>query len=252
MNIKKQIYDMDAMEAMKVPKLKLDDTFLFRCKACGRCCQNRGDITLVPFDVFRLAGYFGRTPAEIIKRYCDRFEGENSRMPLVALRMEPPKRACPFLRNKRCSVHKAKPGVCRMYPLARIYDLESTAKFYQIQTSCSHDPNSLTVREWIADFADDDNEWAGRLWNDTMLPLSAALQPKSSSLSLQQRDEMMGVIFQQLYLHYDTTMEFAPQLAENSETLRHVLLGEYGLKVLTMVEYATMAKEELAKTGISL
>lgn len=246
----KQIYEMDALEALKVPKLSPDDTFLFRCRACGKCCQNRSDITLLAFDVYRLARYLGRTPAEIIGRYCERFEGENSGLPLVALCMEPPKRACPFLRNKRCSVHKAKPGVCRMYPLARVYELESPAKYYQIQTSCNHDPDTLTVREWIGEFADEENERAGRLWNGTVMPLSAAVHRFSGSRG--QRDEMRDVIFRQLYLGYDPGREFIPQFEENTENLRRVLLESFGLKVQTMAEYAVTTKEALAKEGIFL
>jgi len=250
--INKQIYDMSAQEALKVPKLTLDDTFPFSCKACGRCCQNRDDITLFALDVYRLAGYFGRTPAEIIERYCDRFVGENSRLPLVVLRMVPPKQACPFLRNKRCSVHSAKPGSCRMYPLARVYELEGPAKFHQIQASCNHEPNTLTVREWIAEFADEENQRAGRLWNDILFPLTAAIHPNRFSCSREQRSEMQDVIFHHLYLQYDPAKEFLPQLTENAENLRQILLERFGLKVQTMAEYVVTTKEELAEQGIIL
>ena len=52
-------------------KLGLDDTFQFRCKGCGKCCTHREDVLLTAYDLFRIARYFGRSPAEILSRYCE-------------------------------------------------------------------------------------------------------------------------------------------------------------------------------------
>ena len=30
----------------------LDDSFGFKCQQCGKCCMNRNDIILNPFDIF--------------------------------------------------------------------------------------------------------------------------------------------------------------------------------------------------------
>ena len=38
---------------MEKMKLGADDTFRFSCKQCGKCCINRDDIILTPFDLFR-------------------------------------------------------------------------------------------------------------------------------------------------------------------------------------------------------
>lgn len=252
MNPKKQIYNMSAEDALETPKLGLDDTFQFHCKACGRCCKNREDIILSSFDVYRLARYFGRSMKDIVDRYCDVAVGASTCLPIVSLCMQPPKRACPFLRNKRCGVHSVKPSNCRMYPLARIYELDKPAKFYQIDASCHHDAEPLTVRNWIAEFADDEIGQIGRLWNDVCIPLSASFNPIVFSCSKEVRSEVFDEIFSYLYIQYDPSKEYTRQLVDNNAALRHLLLEKYDLEVSTMAEYSAKMREELSKQGIQI
>lgn len=100
-------------------KIGLDDEFRFRCTMCGKCCRNRHDILLNPYDLFRLSVGLDMKPLEICKRYCHVYAGETSRIPIVRLLPVGVDERCPFLLGNRCSVNSFKPNVCALFPLGR-------------------------------------------------------------------------------------------------------------------------------------
>jgi integrase len=65
-----------------------DDTFEFGCDRCGKCCRNRNDILLNPMDVYRMAKYLKITPKELVGTYCERYQGETSRIVVVHTKEE--------------------------------------------------------------------------------------------------------------------------------------------------------------------
>ena len=42
------------VQELKRKKLNPEDKFRFKCRACGKCCKNRHDIILPPYDIWRL------------------------------------------------------------------------------------------------------------------------------------------------------------------------------------------------------
>ena len=105
-------------------QIGLDDTFRFRCTMCGKCCRNREDILLNPFDLYRLAKGLGIAPEEVVDKYCDVYIGNSSRFPIVRLNSVGVDKRCPFLEGNRCSVHHVKPTVCALFPLGRYVKCE--------------------------------------------------------------------------------------------------------------------------------
>lgn len=242
--MKKQIQEMSPKEIEHLQTLKLDDTFSFTCKACGKCCKNREDIILTPFDVFRIAGYLGRTPEEIITRYCKVYEGQDSHFPIVWLAPLPPDNSCPFLRNKKCIVHTAKPVVCRVYPLARIFQASGCSKYYLNGSSCCHEPKLVTVREWLGDVATEESERAGRLWTDGLMCLLSAIHPEKLSCSEAERNEILLNVFRCLWLPYDINAAFTPQLERNLHFLRKYLQKHFDVKVPQPEDFLQSLKGE--------
>lgn len=218
----KSIKDMPGEELENLHTLGLDDTFDFRCTACGKCCKHREDIILTPYDTFRLAEFFGRTPQEIIERYCEVYEGADSHFPVVHVPPVPPDNACPFLRNRKCVVHAKKPVLCRVYPLARILG-EGNPKYYFNGASCKHEPRTVTVRDWIADVASGEAEHAGTLWRDVILAIYPVIQPDKLNCSPAFRQKLIGILITGLWLHYDMRRSFAEQLERNFQDMREVL-----------------------------
>jgi Fe-S-cluster containining protein len=205
------IKNMTSDEILNLPTLSFDDFFEFTCKACGKCCKRREDILLSPYDLFRIAVYFNRTPQEILERYCECYTGGTSHFPVVRLLPVPPDNSCPFLRNKKCSIHAKKPAVCRVFPLARMFTSEGQSRYIFNGSGCKHEPNPVTVREWIADFAEDEAEEAGQVWRDALI----SLYPKIMGQAL-------PVMVGGLWLAYDIVQPFVPQLKANVQRIERI------------------------------
>lgn len=194
-----------------------DDTFYFTCKACGKCCKHREDILLNPYDLFRIASYLGRTPREIIQRYCEGYEGHTSHFPVVRVVPVPPDNAYPFLRNKKCAVYAKKPTVCRVHPLARMFTEEGASKYLMNGSNCRYEPTPITVREWIADIASEEAKQAGRAWTRIVTFTLPQLQPGKFKVSAEERRNLFEFVIESLWLVYDTEKPFLPQLERNFE-----------------------------------
>jgi Fe-S-cluster containining protein len=86
------------------------------CKAgCGTCCH-LGKIDARAHEVFALADWIQRNfSAEEIARVLERAEAHAEAVaPLTLEQHLRTVRACPLLRDMRCSAHAARPGVCRI------------------------------------------------------------------------------------------------------------------------------------------
>ncbi len=90
-------------------KIYRDTAFSFSCEACGRCCHDK-KIQLNPYEIVRTADYLGIGTGEFLAKYMKTDE--------PFLKMQP-SRACVFLVAGRCTVHPARPLVCRLYPLGQ-------------------------------------------------------------------------------------------------------------------------------------
>ena len=104
-----------------------NDEFEFTCDQCGRCCRNREDIIITPFDLYHLVRATGKSAKEVIAKYGNMYVGSNSNLPLIQFRYreEPDgSTTCYFLGRKDgkyiCRVHEDKPCVCRTFPLGKM------------------------------------------------------------------------------------------------------------------------------------
>lgn len=84
------------LDLLEKKKIGLDDRFTFQCKGCGKCCRNLYDLALVPYDIYRIAKYLGRSMWEILERYTEHNLGGNSHLPVISPKLLPPYNACLF------------------------------------------------------------------------------------------------------------------------------------------------------------
>lgn len=140
-----------------------DEHFRFHCKQCGKCCINREDILLNPKDLYNISKELGLAPRDTIAQYCEVYLGQNSRIPIVRLKPRGSIKRCPLLRDRKCSVHNAKPTVCALFPLGRSIKLDAKetdpnaierARIQYIINSieCGDRSEEHTVREWVESF----------------------------------------------------------------------------------------------------
>lgn len=119
------------------------------CRGKASCCHGMGNsIVLDPYDIYR-----------ILKNLDVRFEallGDKIELNLVDgiilpnLKMSGKDEACEFLnQNGRCSIHQSRPGICRIFPLGRIYENRSFKYFHQIN-ECPNTSNTMVrINKWI-------------------------------------------------------------------------------------------------------
>ena len=109
------------LDSLESRILDADDIFAFRCRSCGKCCKQREDLLLTSRDLFNIAKKLGIRLTDVIQTHCTLYIGHDSGLPLVQLQPVGAAKACPLLVGTKCSVHDAKPAICALYPLGRIY-----------------------------------------------------------------------------------------------------------------------------------
>ena len=215
-------------------KIGLDDTFSFGCTMCGKCCINREDILLNPKDVYNIAGKLNITPTEVLKEYCEAYVGEDSRMPIVRLQPRGIVKRCPFLRDRKCSIHEAKPTVCATFPIGRclVNDTDKSGSFkpddiiYILNDHrCGNNSEKHTVREWLDRFNIPLNDEFFIKWQKTVLGTSDILRKLEKIMEPDTMHTIWNIALLMLYVDYDTKEEFMLQFEQNRERLS-VQLGE--------------------------
>ena len=59
------------------------------------------------------------------------------------------KDVCPFLKEKRCSIHSFRPGICRVFPLGRIYEENRLDYFLQVDGCAKENRSKIKVSKWL-------------------------------------------------------------------------------------------------------
>ena len=209
--------------------LGMDDTFQFKCRECGKCCQNREDIMLTARDLHRMAAELGRTMEYIVRRYCEVYIGESSRIPIVRLKPSGINRVCPLLRGKRCLVHKSKPTICALYPLGRaiLFDPAdigapgSKLVYFHQPTSCGEKTQPHTVSGWLNKFGLPIEDEFHSLWTDAIMFVSEFSQnAESTETPKKTLEQLWETAFFELYINYATEEDLIPQFRANMARLQ--------------------------------
>ncbi len=80
---------------------------------CGHCCLGEGGIVVGPKDLSRICSHLEMTPEEFEVAYGERRGGK------LMIRVKNDKFCIFFKDGKGCSVHEAKPDICRAWPFFR-------------------------------------------------------------------------------------------------------------------------------------
>lgn len=223
------------MECIENRRMKMDDVLPFSCTHCGGCCVHQEELLLNPLDLFRMAVELGITVEQWLEQYGECYIGEDSQMPIVRICPQGETRRCPLLKNNKCSVHKAKPSVCGLYPLGRTvrYGLDENEKldmekseviYFHNGRFCGSLMGNQTVREWLEKFHLLQSESFFLQWSHVLMETSQFLRRLEKVVT--KKDIMnivWGMVFGLLYAEYDTGKEFQPQFERNVQKLkRHI------------------------------
>ncbi len=119
------------------------------CKGCSACCKGMGEsIILDPMDVFRLQQGTGMKFQEMLENYVSLQVVDGIVLPHLKMNQEG--EGCAFLNEEgRCSIHPFRPGICRLFPLGRVYDEEGFHYFLQIHECKKKDRTKIKVKKWL-------------------------------------------------------------------------------------------------------
>ena len=120
------------------------------CRGCSACCHGMGDsIILDPMDVYRLEKKLGKTMEEILLAGSVALRVVDGVI-LPHLKMTELSDQCSFLNEEgRCSIHDARPGFCRMFPLGRLYEDGTFSYFLQVNECPKENKTKVKVRRWL-------------------------------------------------------------------------------------------------------
>ncbi|MFW6677400.1 YkgJ family cysteine cluster protein [Lacrimispora sp. AGF001] len=119
------------------------------CEGCSACCKGMGNsIVLDPLDVFRLTKGLNCTFEALIQKQAELNVVDGIVLP--SIRMGEAGEACGFLDPQgRCSIHSFRPGICRLFPLGRIYTEEGIRYFLQIYECAKKNRTKVKVRSFM-------------------------------------------------------------------------------------------------------
>ena len=158
------------------------------------------------------------TVKNFFSNYCETYIGSDSRFPIVRLQPQGAVRRCPFLKDRKCSVHKSKPTVCAMFPIGRCIRMDKGAqddittqdvRYILDLPDCGDNSETHTVREWLESFDLPLEDEFFVAWNRYLVKLRRMLQ-KLEEARMDMEPIWQGTLVL-LYLLYDTKQEFIPQ-----------------------------------------
>lgn len=208
---------------LSYPKLNKDDVFTYGCNECGACCRNREDILLSPLDLYKMAKHLNMSIKDVIKDYCEFYEGEDSRLPVVRIKPREYKKTCPLNDYGKCKIHAVKPTVCALYPLGRATDNRTNEFFYFLQpVSCGNRSKTQTVTQWLESFTILEEEHLAMLWHEYAGRISTILH-QAAELKESTRTHLFIILFHLLYLEYNLEKSFDAQFKKNCEHIFELL-----------------------------
>lgn len=196
------------------------------CQGCSACCKGMGrSIVLDPLDVHRLTTFLGKTPQELVSGYIELNVVDGIILPNLAMTGE--EERCSFLNQEgRCSVHPARPGICRLFPLGRFYENNAFQYFLQVH-ECPKERTKIKVKKWL----DTPNLKAYEQYINKWHYFQKDLQKMLESQSDDMRKKVSMYILQEFYFKpYTAEMEFYEEFEQRLKTAREVFLDLYGRK----------------------
>lgn len=128
------------------------------CNGCSACCHGRGDtITLDPLDVHQLKKGLKLSFEQLMNGAITLGVVNGVIRPSMAMietgktdEAGEPDSKCGFLNEQgRCQIHSFRPGLCRLFPLGRVYEEEGIG-YILLKGECIRENRTKEkVRKWI-------------------------------------------------------------------------------------------------------
>lgn len=179
------------------------------CAGCSECCRIVGDsIVLDPYDIYQLSEYLGQSFEELLASRLSLRVVDGIVLPNLNIAEDG--RGCGFLDEAgRCSIHSARPGICRLFPLGRIFDEGTFHYFLQVNECKKPNRTKVKISKWLdipklSRYEKFINDWHWYLKGLSKEAASCADEGRLKQLSMS--------VLQRFYLMpYDTEQDFYEQ-----------------------------------------
>lgn len=192
------------------------------CAGCFSCCENMGEsIVLDPLDIYQITKYVSCSFNELLDKQI-KLHAKGG-MILPHLEMTEEKNCCPFLSDAgRCTIHKFRPGICRIFPLGRVFEDGKLWYFLQKDGCIKQNKSKVKVSKWLDTPKLKENQQYIIDWHD--------FRKKIEQILLEVTDEKKQKTIAMFLLHtfyitpYDTDVDFYPQFYDRLEKIRQAIL----------------------------
>ena len=119
------------------------------CNGCFKCCHNMGNsIILDPYDIYQLWENMGLTFEELLAGPVELHVEDGLIIPNI--RMIDETGSCGFLdSNGSCGIHDFRPGLCRLFPLARGFEKDKLGYFCLQDKVCPANKSKIRIDKWL-------------------------------------------------------------------------------------------------------
>ena len=159
------------------------------CEGCSSCCRDRGSvIVLDEYDVRLLKAHFGASFQDLLS---SRLIGLSviDGVVLPHLNTKSSLDECVFLNTEgRCAIHNARPGICRMFPLGRIWHDDGSFSYFLQEGECPASKKAkIRISKWLGYDNMKEYEASARSYHDALKALRerCATAPAEEAASLQ-------------------------------------------------------------------
>lgn len=194
-----------------------------QCQGCSACCHEMGtSIVLDPLDVHEICKYTQKTVQEMLSGMLELNVVDGIILPNLSMKGE--KEACGFLNGEgRCSIHPARPGICRLFPLGRYYENNTFQYFLQIH-ECDKNKTKVKVKKWIDMPNLKEYEAYINTWHYFQKELQHEIQEKAQDSYMKQ---VSMYVLQKFYLQpFLGTIDFYSQFYQRIQQAKEELLGK--------------------------
>ena len=181
------------------------------CKGCFACCQGMGNsIVLDPLDIYRLTTGLHCTFESLLTEKLELNVVDGIILP--NLKMSGNTQACAFLNGEgRCSIHSIRPGICRIFPLGRLYENGGFQYFLQIHECKKQNRSKVKVKKWIDTPDIAKNEAFINRWHYFLKEIGKMLEKSSDEVRKQINLYLLNAFF---VVSYDADKDFYEQFEE--------------------------------------
>lgn len=119
------------------------------CAGCSECCRMVGDtIILDPYDLYQLEQVLHTGFEELMLDKIELRMVDGVVQPNLKIRENG--QGCVFLSDEgRCTIHRYRPGFCRMFPMGRIYEGETFRYFLQVHECPYPGKTKVKLKKWL-------------------------------------------------------------------------------------------------------